>query len=624
MARGWPRLRARPLRWFGLVLFLLSLLRPQVALAWVESHVARDDVRLVVQADGTARVEHKILLLVSGGPLKGFTVRGVDADAVLDRDAFVQSEQEEKSGSLEGGLPIALTLVKAEGGRTDIEAKFDGRGISRGRFVATVRYQTNLAQSGALRGDGASARLDWVGAEWDDGLETTRAVFVVPAGRSEPAPIDRDESDDSAGAQGTYLSKVTKQNTTDTIEVMRAYAARGERVAWSLRLDRQAFPFLSEQARAVEPNGGHGAQPTRPRSVLSPGFGDKRTSALWLVGLLGLVLTTALWFAHAIDARQRADRRGDSVRPLLPLPAFARALLGGGSLVGGVYVQLTSESTLFGSLLVAAASLTSWHLLPKPKILLRGPGTWLAVRPSEAFLLPPRRRSPFDVRTWPGVCLALVMAVGVGVAVHFAARWSPHHAVLLGFDAVPLLLLFLNPSPWTQSADPIADPVPLFRSLVERVQRNTTGVRVVPRLRFPQGQRDADELRVVFLPPRPAKGLRSIELGAAYAPGPLGHVELPEILVRFEAGSECERMLTAFDPGSRAQRGRRPDERVMSFAPKLPTTKITGDLLLAILSRLTQPEQDKNVRMTEGPSERQLPVRRARAAAAREAASAAG
>jgi hypothetical protein len=80
-------------------------------------HVARDDIRVHVDRDGTARVEHKVLLLVSGGPLKSFTIRGVDGDAALEDGAFVIPEADDEFDHPAPGdeLDVIGILVPAPG-----------------------------------------------------------------------------------------------------------------------------------------------------------------------------------------------------------------------------------------------------------------------------------------------------------------------------------------------------------------------------------------------------------------------------------------------------------------------------------------------------------------------------
>ena len=89
----------------GLVLGLVTRSAP--ALAWVDVHVAGDDVRVDVNKDGSARVEHKVTLRVSGGPLKSIDLKGIDADAVPEPDGYVVPARDAATNSLASASPVS-------------------------------------------------------------------------------------------------------------------------------------------------------------------------------------------------------------------------------------------------------------------------------------------------------------------------------------------------------------------------------------------------------------------------------------------------------------------------------------------------------------------------------------
>src|SRR5260221_295970 len=62
------------------------------ARAWVESHQAGDDVRIVVDSSGVARFEHAVTYRVSRGPLRSFDLGGIEKDAVLDSNVSISAE----------------------------------------------------------------------------------------------------------------------------------------------------------------------------------------------------------------------------------------------------------------------------------------------------------------------------------------------------------------------------------------------------------------------------------------------------------------------------------------------------------------------------------------------------
>jgi len=584
---------------FALALALLAV--PSRANAWVEMHVARDDVRVTVAPDGQAKVEHKVLLLVSGGPLKSFTIRGVDSDAMLEDGAYVIREKDDLASSLENAVPLRVERVAdAASGSADLAVVIDGgRGISRGRYLAVVRYRTQLASSGAIRVEGSSARLDWTGPRWDDGLDTTRAWFVFPAAPLEPKTIEPSDDDDSAG-QGTFLSTLARRPEGDVLEVVRPYASRGERVLWSIRFDARALTIAGSRAQpgsdhlARDDHGGAG-RPSLVRLVR-----DARDTA-FIIGALALfLLVTSLVAAHAIEVRQRAAARGQQARPLIPVAIAVRAIAAGLMFVAGLWLELHEPKSLPGALLVASSVIWIWHRTARARPALRGPGTWLCVRVDEAFAMsrPPRR--VFDPSTWPGALMMLVIVVGFAAAGRLVAEKSLYHGVLVALDVVPLLALFFTGRASSLVPDLTVDTIPLLSKVVRRVEARGGSCRVVPRVRVPQGEPDTDELRIVFLPRDPVRGLRAIELATAYALGPGGHVLLPEILVRFQEGSPCQPIVERLEPYGRAQRGRNLDERVVAFLPKLPTLAMTSELVLALLEHTSAPAPHKKRSLAAG------------------------
>ena len=71
------------LRHWGAVAGLLcGALVAGPAHAWVESHQTGDDVRIRVDAGGTAYVEHTIPYRVRRGPLRSFDITGVEKNVV--------------------------------------------------------------------------------------------------------------------------------------------------------------------------------------------------------------------------------------------------------------------------------------------------------------------------------------------------------------------------------------------------------------------------------------------------------------------------------------------------------------------------------------------------------------
>lgn len=560
------------------------------AWAWVELTVARDDLRLDVGRDGKARVEHRVLLLVSGGPLKSVTVRGVDADAEIEPGAYVIAEKDDKAGQLEAAEPVQITKKPADTGtpgvtRTDLDVRLGEKGLGRGRYVLVFRYGTDLLATGSLAREGATAALRWMGPSWDDGLDATRAAFTFPVAPTEPradgAPAEPGEQVDDAG----FLSTVTRKGSVDQIELVRLYAARGERVLWAVRIDSRALdggPLDAEPAASAP-------SASSPRALEA----STKTGGLeiWLpLGFALFVLVAGVVVAQGQEIQRRAAERGVSARPLIPLPVLVRACLASAALLAGAWLVYTSRSTLGGAITSVCFVPFVWHRPSRAKLEARPPGKWLPVRLGEVFgAAPAPLPGLFHLDGRRGRLLALSTFVLLGVGTYLAARQSLDMAVAAPCLGLPLLGLFVTGGRRTLPVDLAVDPIPLLHEVALRLQRARPDIRLIPRIRLPEGRADSDEVRLAVLPAEPAGGLRSVEIATGFASGPGGYVLLPEILLRFEQGSPCAELARGLECSARRAPGRRLDERVLVFTPKLPTARLTAELALAIVERVSHP-----------------------------------
>ncbi len=571
-----------------LAIFVAMGLLPASAFAWVELTVARDDIRLDVGRDGKARVEHRVLLLVSGGPLKSLSLRGVDADAAIEPGAYVIAEKDDKAGNIEVAEPVQITKKTADTGtpgvsRNDLDITLGDKGLGRGRYVLVVRYGTDLLATGALAREGATAALRWMGPSWEHGLDATRAVFSFPVAPTEPradgSPIEPGDSADDPG----FVSTVTRKGTIDQIELVRLYASRGERVLWAVRVDARALDGGPLEVSTAAPPPADG----RPRATTAPTMGLE----IWLpVGFALFVVVAGLVVIQGSEIRRRASDRGVAARPLVPLPILARACLASAALLGGAWLVYSARAMLGGALLSASFVAFVWHLPSKARHEARPPGKWLPVRLGEIFGRPPV--APAGVFHLDGrrgrVLVALVLAL-VAAGSYLASRRSLDIAVAVLCLGLPLCALFVTGGRRALPVDLAADPVPLLHAIALRVQRARSEVRLVPRIRLPEGRADSDEVRLAVLPPDPAAGLRAVEVAMGFAVGPGGYVLLPEILLRFEHGSPCAELARGLECSARRAPGRKLDERVLVFTPKLPTARLTAELVLALLERVSQP-----------------------------------
>lgn len=560
-----------------------TIVSPRLALAWVDLKVSNDDIKVVVEPSGKAVVEHRVTLLVSGGPLKSVTIKGIDADAELEPNGYVIPEKLATKG-LGDALhisPVKMFAKNANPGvdpdRTDLKIDLnDGAGLKRGAWILVVRYATDLTASGALAEDGAGFLMKWKGPAWDDGLDATKATFVFPSAPTPPRAADLDDEAELSG--GTVLSEVKRDKTTDTLELARAYAPKGERVEWTARLDSK--PFQKHSVSADEPRKKVIEVPNRfppkPESIRDTSVIASAAGLLLFLTILGALK----WF----EVQRLARERGATARGLVPLPGLVRAPLAAIALLGGVYLELTRPSALAGAALVALSTLLLVHRGPLHRPALRGPGQWLSVKTEEALRAGPPPVARLDASTWIGKGIFTLLLAGVGVLAWFAWQRAHYQGVLVALDAAPLFAIFLTGRLDQIPPDPAAAPVPFFQKVAAGILRRASTARVVPRVRVPEGSADADELRLLVLPAQAARGLRAIELAMTYADGLGGFVAFPEILVRYQAQTDAEQAALTHASYGRILRGRRFDERVLVIAPKLPTPHLTIELVLALVA----------------------------------------
>jgi hypothetical protein len=74
----------------------------------------------------------------------------------------------------------------------------------------------------------------------------------------------------------------------------------------------------------------------------------------------------------------------------------------------------------------------------------------------------------------------------------------------------------------------------------------------------------------------------------SYAGGLGGYIAMPEVLVRCQSKSEADLRAEAHAAYGRVLRGRKMDERVLVLAPKLPTARLTVELLAALAKSFSE------------------------------------
>ncbi|XXX74291.1 hypothetical protein WMF30_42265 [Sorangium sp. So ce134] len=656
--------RPGPALLLPLLAALVSIAFALPARAWVEVHVAGDDARLAIDRAGAATVEHKVTLKISGGPLRALDIQGVDPDAELDPGSYAVPLKAAEASSLASATPVALELLppdlrpREDGTRRPpaLRARFDGRGLSRGVFVLFFRYRTDLMKRGLIQQDGPSARIAWTGPLWDDGYDSARLTVALPAAPDEPRVDETpaDGAEEGALAAPSTLSTLRRSVDRDELELLRPYAPKAEPIRWAIRADARAF----QPEPAAAPPAADALGRLADAAAASP---DRSRTLYLAAGAVLFALYSALVALKAREHERLARAAGALPRPLVPIPLAPRAALAGLALVAGVALELLLRDGTAGAALVAAATALAAHRTPRPEragAALRRPGKWLPVAEAEAFREPPRARGVYlDVSTRAGKALLAALLAALGAGVYAVAGASPYHAHLLALDATALLAIFCTGRLAELPADPAARPVAFLRDVARRVRRSlkvpasaaprpaekapagaaqgapakgtaraaaraagaataAAELRVVGRLRIPDGSPDADELRLGLSPRAALPGFVAIEVGVVYAPGAGGSIGLPEVLLRVAPGSPCERAVERLARSGRSSRGRRPGERVLAFTPRLPTARMTAAIAAALVRAVTTPPAGATPAKPQGAGAPRAPRPRSKAASA--------
>ena len=560
---------------------------------WIENHVLADDVRIEVGEDGKAVVEHRLRLKTNGSVrFRRYRLRGIDEDAVPLDNSYALPARDALSGSLRSAVPLSLTVKppslsnrgQPRSAALEIKVK-EGAGLRRGTYVLVLRYRIDLRASGRIRRDGGRVRIDWRGPRFDDGFDNGRVTFVIPAAPTAPRGVEQPQPQQGGGEvtmAPTYLFEVRRTDQYDEVEIMRPFIRKDEAVAWAVRVDLRAIanvptPAAAERINATPANAGLPSRPSRK----------------WWAAAAGLFFFYAmLVWLKAREVRRRARRARALVPPLLPLPLWLRVLLAPTLLVAGVASQLVYNRASWGALAVVVAGLLGAHGAAKiqPQAWMRAPGRWLTISEKEAFGVPARRAGAWlDAGSWRGRLLMVLLGAALAAACWWLARRSFGHALMVGFDAVALLLVFATGREAGLPPDPAVAPIRFFRKLVARLRKDKAMgslLRIAPRLRIAHGEVDADEMRLRIAPRLPLRGFGSIEVGMTYALGWEASVAMPEVIIRVVGGSPCDKALASVSRRARITPGRKPDERVIALAPRLPTLKMTAALVAALAARV--------------------------------------
>ena len=609
---------------FALVATLLTLATP--AAAWTENHVTGDEVRIELDRNGKAAVEHRLHVRLNGNERQTkWRLVGVDADAAALPNSYVVPETDTFSSNLDAATPISLTLVPARTHKNGasappiLEIGVDrAAAMKRGPYVFVVRYETDLAAAGRLVRDGALVRLDWTGPVLDDGIDNARVVVAIPSAPNPPRPYELGVASNEAPADEDgelapmLLHDLRRTADLDELELLRAFAPQGESVLWQIRFDPRALDAPPEAPPQPE------MRPA-PRPVAVGAAPEDRLP--WLAGASGLfalyaLLLTIKW----LQLRRRAAEASAEVKPLVPLPLWLRAPIASAAVVAGVGLQLFLGRALAGALCILGATILALHRSPRSRAAGRGPGRWLTVGVAEGVRVPPRPRGALvDTSTRAGKLLFLLLLGAVGAAAYLLGQTAPLQAWLVGLDAVALLALFGTGRLSGLPPDLSLEPARFLRGLVRRLRKlkGASELRLAARIRVPQGALDPDELRLLVAPRQPLRGFTGIEVGVGFALGFGTRVAMPEILVRMVDGSACHEALAPLAARGRLTPGRKPDERVLAVTPRLPTLRMTAAIVAALAARVLDRAAVSQAPVSAKKAKSAADDRRKRAAAAK-------
>ena len=439
----------------------------------------------------------------------------------------------------------------------------------RGTFTFDVRWRVDWVRAHAIARDGAAWRLSWSSPLAATGLDSARATLDLPAAPEPPVVIlaDTGAVDDSA------ISMLRREPARDVLELVRPHVARGESVAWTVRVDPRALPAV------VDPR-------LRPAAEVRAAAEPDRVRVVSLACALGaFALAYGLLVAHKARTFGAAcAERGVRARAFVRLPDGMRAVLAGTCLAAGVGLQVFDRPTV-GSVLIAAAVLAAALRGPRAVLAARGPGRWLVLRPSDAFAADSRHGHWLDAGAGAGrltAWVACALLVGVAVALR---RFDAEAPWLVAIDSAALVPLLITGRACDLPPDGARSAGPWLASLFWRL-RAAPSLRVAPWARVVLGGSTIDELRLLVLPRAAMPGLVGVEVGQAWSVTPGGWAATPEVLVRVLEESSAAMKLAQVLPRARALPGRRADERVVRLTPRAATRASTVALTRGLAEAL--------------------------------------
>jgi hypothetical protein len=573
----------------ALALFVLvaAALSAPRASAWSERSVQSSTVWLTLERDGSARVEHQLVVDIRGERLKAFSVAGVDRDAVPLPDASLVRTD----GSRATSSPLALGLeVAADVATLRVPLK---QGMSGRTFNLRFGYRTELYERGLLRRlpGGERIELSWLGPRFDNGVDSATLIVRAPTGTLPPAAVEEPNADEP-GAHANYgmlVSTLRRSNAQDELELVRAHIASGEAMLWRVVLDADVFQRATSET-ASEDAAQSAEEPAEAASLLSEAPPEPRPlRELGLAFALGLAYALLVWLKSYEVARAAALCQ---VRPraLVPWPLLARVLGSGVALGGAATLVAVWEEPIAAALLLVLAMVLASQRNPEVHEEPRGPGSWRALG-NEAFAGKPLLAPPgawLDAGRVQGFLLlgGLLFAWG-----SLAATWyltSPYTGACALIGAASLLPIFCTGRAAELPLDALAQSRRFLRRLSRRLNRHAH-LSVTPLGRFGDGDGQLDELRLLLQPARSLPGLLALEVALEQRPALGVAGATPVLLLRAADGSPCYRSLPRELTWTR---GRTSEERVSLIYPRWPSLSVCEALVAQLLPLVSAPEPE--------------------------------
>lgn len=535
-------------------------------------HTTSYDVRVHLDADGTATFEHALAIRVSGGALHSLDLKANDRSVLPSGEPKVESED---------GRLVGVNLAVSDDGAIHLVA-LEEKGWKHGAYSVRFAMKGDLVKAGAIKREGALYHLSWASPMLGEGVDGMRVVFDLPAAPTEPRPVGMgDLSASGAGPDGTspsnalapssdstlstLLSTVRRSASRDELEVVRPHVGRGEAAMWEARIDPRALPAIRSPELAPRP------LVTSDRPAPNSPFFPAMVASVAALFALGLSLL-----------KERSVSPRSLSAPLLPLPRALRVVTTTLASGAGAYALVDGRALLGAVAIAIACAALARRFRADSRAEGRGPGQWLALRPREAFA--PAEPGILGFSSWRGRIAFVLLSALVPAAVWAASSVDGRVPGTLGLFAalVPAAFAAGGRTRLDRAKKTLGRAyVRLVRSLRSVTAAATgpamsgtgRGARVVPWVRLaasPSGTDMAiDEIRLRILPPHPIPGLVALEMGTAG--------ESLEILVRVRDDSPaamrlttCAQLPLVSEATQRTLPGRTADERVLVLEPRLP------------------------------------------------------